>query len=166
MFTRLRWVDQPKGASAWLGSETLTAASPGLRFLITQGMERLLAASIACATSRTDFPSPLLRLMVRCGGFPPTGSRVRRDALPPVPSHGCCTAPLFHRARPVTAEHLQRWFLANGYHNGEKVVGNATGILTDSTRGMGADGVDITQASSALVCMTASNCHTAALVWP
>ena len=74
---------------------------------------------------------------------------------------------------PVTAEHLQRWSVANGYlaHKGEQVVGNATGILTDAARGMGAYGVEITQSSDPspvrfTPLQVGSICSTAALVWP
>ena len=45
---------------------------------------------------------------------------------------------------PITAEHLKHWSVANGYtvHKGEKVVGNATGILPDADRGMRVNEVD------------------------
>ena len=56
---------------------------------------------------------------------------------------------------PVTAEYLQRWSEANGHlaHKGEKVVGNAMGILTDPSGGMGANGVEITQAYDSPGCL-------------
>ena len=63
--------------------------------------------------------------------------------------------------------------MANGHlaHKGEKVVGDATGILTDAARGMGANGVEVSrggmyQLSGALDCRSASIRSTADLVWP